>query len=286
MVQGKEKSMAEKRQILIELRKGSPIRRISRELRVHRDIIRSLIEIASKQGWLDTSSTLPSESDIAQVLKLTYKPVHELDRYIEEIRRWRDEGYNAVVVQRFLKNQHSVQIKIGALRRYLNKHCQALPKPIMVRPTTPGKTMEVDFGFLGYLWNESVKKLRKAWVFSARLCHSRKTYRKIVHKQDSSTFLMCHVHAFEHFNGVPDVVLDNLKAGVIQSCIDNDMLNRSYHELAEHYKFRISPCRPRTPEHKGGVENDMKYVKRNFWPEIREKKKQTTNFHFIRTNCS
>ena len=47
---------------------------------------------------------------------------------------------------------------------------------------------------------------------------------------------MCHIHAFlEHFGGVPSrVVLDNLKAGVIKSCIDNDMLNRSYKELAEY----------------------------------------------------
>ena len=35
----------------------------------------------------------------------------------------------------------------------------------------------------------------------------------------------------------------------------------------------ISPCLPRTPQHKGGVENDMNYIKRSFWPEIREKQK-------------
>ena len=65
MVQGKEKSMAEKRQILIELRKGSAIRKISRELRVHRDIIRSLIEIGTKEGWMHPDSPIPSEHDSA-----------------------------------------------------------------------------------------------------------------------------------------------------------------------------------------------------------------------------
>lgn len=44
--------------------------------------------------------------------------------------------------------------------------------------------------------------------------------------------------------------------------------------LAEHYGFLISPCRPCSPEHKGGVEKDMDYVKRNFLPLFRENQKQ------------
>lgn len=42
------------------------------------------------------------------------------------------------------------------------------------------------------------------------------------------------------------------------------MIRRSYQELAEHYGFIISPCLPSTPEHKGGVEGDVKYIKSNF----------------------
>jgi transposase len=281
MVQGKEKSMAEKRQILIELRKGSPIRRISRELRVHRDIIRSLIEIGTKEGWMDPSSSIPSEGDIAQILKSNREPVHKLDQHLEKIKEWKTEGYTGVVVQRLLKDQYLCRIEIGTLRRYINRHCQKIPDPVMIRTTIPGKVMEVDFGFLGYLWDESAKKSRKAWVFSARLCHSRKAYRRIVTKQDTSTFLMCHVYAFEHFNGVPEqVVIDNLKAAVIKNTVDNDLLNRAYQDLAEYYDFMISPCLLRTSEHKGGVENDMKYVKRNFWPQIREKLKTKKQLSF------
>src|SRR5262249_38823744 len=43
---------------------------------------------------------------------------------------------------------------------------------------------------------------------------------------------------------------------------------------AEHYGFIISPCLPRTPEHKGGVEGDVKYVKGNFLPYFLEKQKE------------
>ena len=271
--------MAEKRQILIELKRGRPIRQISRELRVHRDIIRTLIEIASVEGWLSSNTPIPSEATIALVLKAKHKPIHELDKYIQEIKLWRADKYTAIVIQRLLKNKYDCSVEIGAMRRYLRKHCQVLPDPVMVRQTTAGRTMDVDFGFLGYLWDETARKNRKVWVFSARLRHSRKTYRRLVLQQDTATFLRCHVYAFEHFGGVPEeVVLDNLKAGILQSCIDNDMINRSYHELAEHYDFRISPCRPRTPEHKGGVENDIGYIKKNFWPQIREELKLRPQF--------
>ena len=54
------------------------------------------------------------------------------------------------------------------------------------------------------------------------------------------------------------------KAAITKSTTDNDMIRRSYQDLAEHYGFIISPCAPRTPEHKGGVEGDVKYIKSNF----------------------
>jgi transposase len=281
MTQGRRISVAEKRQILIELRKGSSIRKVSRALHVHRDIVRSVVDVANFQDWLHPDCVIPSEEEMQCIIAQKHQPAHILDDYRDNIHEWSREGYSGVVIQRLLQNNHDVFVHIGVLRRYLKRHFPKSIDPVMIRQTIPGATMDVDFGFLGMLWDEKTSKMRKAWVFSARLRHSRKTYRKIVPKQDSPTFLMCHIYAFEHFDGVPEeVVLDNLKAGVIQSSIDNSMLNRSYYELAEHYGFRISPCRPRTPEHKGGVENDVKFVKRNFWPEIREKQKQQPQFSF------
>ena len=40
------------------------------------------------------------------------------------------------------------------------------------------------------------------------------------------------------------VVLDNLKAGVIEASLTDPILNSSYKELAHHYGFIISPCAP------------------------------------------
>ena len=58
---------------------------------------------------------------------------------------------------------------------------------------------------------------------------------------------------------------DNLKAAIVRACWDEPEAQQSYRECAEHYDFLIAPCRPRTPRHKGKVEQGgVHYVKRNF----------------------
>ena len=58
--------------------------------------------------------------------------------------------------------------------------------------------------------------------------------------------------------------MDNLKSAIVKAVLHEPVAQRSYREFAEHYDFLISPCRVRTPEHKGKVESGVKYVKRNF----------------------
>jgi transposase len=56
--------------------------------------------------------------------------------------------------------------------------------------------------------------------------------------------------------------------------LKNPLVNRAYRSLAEHYRFLISPYLPAPSKHKGGVESDVKYVKRNFLPLFREAQAQ------------
>ena len=93
-----------------------------------------------------------------------------------------------------------------------------------------------------------------------------KTYVEFVFDQKIATWLRLHRNAFAFFGGVPQrVVIDNLKAGVTKACWDDPEIQVSYRECAEHYGFLVSPNRPRTPQHKGKVEQGgVHYVKRNF----------------------
>ena len=109
-------------------------------------------------------------------------------------------------------------------------------------------------------------ELRRAWAFVMTVSWSRHQYVEFVFDQKLPTWLLLHRHAFEWLGGVPErVVLDNLKAAVVKACFDDPLIQQAYRECAEHYGFLIAPCRPRTPRHKGKVEQGgVHYVKRNF----------------------
>ncbi len=241
------------KEVIKRLREKEGFRRIRRETGVHRQTIRNIQKEAQEAGWLDPEKPIPSEAKIQEKYHPKKQKEHRFDPFKEEIERWLDEGYSYTVIHILLTKKFPCSET--AVRNYINNHFPNLPRPVMIRATKPGEAMDVDFGQLGVVLDKDNVQ-RKAFVFSARLRHSRKACRKIVLKQKKEQFFKGHVDAFEYFGGVPHVVvLDNLKAGVVKSTIDNEFLNRVYQDLAEYYGFQISPCKPRKPEHKGGVES-------------------------------
>lgn len=266
--------MLDIREVIHRLRAGHSDRHIRRDIGVDRSIVKKIRVLAIQHHWLDISLAMPTDKEIFEFWDSkakTHKP-HPLDLHRDHLEQWRKEGYSAVVMHQLLKDRCSCDAQV--IRRYLNKHFPKQVDPVMVRQTVPGRDLDIDFGYLGKFLNEEGCP-QKAWVFSFRLRHSRRAYRQVVLDQSSTTFLLAHIHAFEWFGGVSsNIILDNCKAAITQSTVDNDMIRRSYQELAEHYGFIISPCLPRTPEHKGGVEGDVKYIKSNFLPFFLSRQKE------------
>jgi hypothetical protein len=135
--------------------------------------------------------------------------------------------------------------------------------------TPPGEVAQVDFGYVGKLYDPVAGVLRKAWVFVMVLGHSRHMVARIVFDQRVDTWLKLHAEAFAELGGVVGTVVpDNLKAAVLRAAFGAtglSALNRSYRELARHYGFKVDPTPPRAPKKKGKVESGVKYVKRNFF---------------------
>lgn len=135
--------------------------------------------------------------------------------------------------------------------------------------TAAGDVAQVDFGFVGKLYDPSCGQLRKAWVFVMVLAYSRRMVVRICFDQKIETWLRVHIEAFAELGGVVGTVVpDNLKAAVIRAAFGVDgaaSLNRSYRELARHYGFKIDPAPIYAPKKKGKVESGVKYVKRNFF---------------------
>lgn len=269
--------MPQEREIIYRLRKGQSIRSISEETRTHRRDIRKLRSLAETHGWLDPENNLPDDQTLRRALnelRTDSGDIKEtpLNAYRAEIERWLEEGISFVVMKRLLAGRYDCDE--STIRRYVHREFPKWIKPVIQRDTIPGEIMEVDFGQLGYLLDDAGIR-RRAFVFSGRLRHSSKAYRQIVYDQKQETFYACHIHAFEYFGGVPEkVVPDNLKAAVIKRNFHEAQINPAYLALAQYYGFMVSPTRARMPHHKGGVENDIKYIKRNFWPEYQETEHQ------------
>jgi len=121
--------------------------------------------------------------------------------------------------------------------------------------TEPGQVAQVDFTYVGKLYDPEQGVLRKCWLFLMSLGHSRHMYCQLVFDQKVETWVRLHVEAFEAFGGVPHVIVpDNLKAAVVRAAFavdDEPAIQRTYRELARHYGFQIDPAPPRSPEKKG-----------------------------------
>ena len=109
--------------------------------------------------------------------------------------------------------------------------------------TGPGEVAQVDFGYVGKIYDQRAWVRRKTWAFVMTLGFSRRQFVYLVHDQRVETWIYCHVLAFEHFGGVPAVVVRCAFA------VEGDStLNRSYVELARYYGFLVDPAPPRSPE--------------------------------------
>lgn len=226
---------------------------------------------ATLKGWLE--GELPSGEVIDQTLREERGALPQQNHSCVEpfdglIRSMRAQGLEVMALYQRLRDDHGFQGQYSAVWRYVRKieAAEVNEDDVTVRvETAPGEEAQVDFGYVGLLYDPVGQKLRKGWAFVMTLAWSRHQYVEFVFDQRVETWLVCHAHAFEAFRGVPRrIKLDNLKAAIVKAGVDDPQVQRAYRECAEHYGFLISPCRVRTPQHKGKVESGVHYVQRNF----------------------
>lgn len=213
--------------------------------------------------------------------ELPRKPVPQqtssLESWLEKIEELWSKGAGPRAIYDALRLEdedfRSSRATLSAVKRIcarLKRVRGVLPEEVAIPvETTPGEVAQVDFGYVGFLFDPGSQTMRRAWVFVFVLGYSRHMVARIVFDQTTETWLRLHVEAFEELGGVVEVVVpDNLKAAVVRAAFGvrgTCALNRSYRELARHYGFKVDPTPPYAPKKKGKVESGVKYVKRNFF---------------------
>jgi len=124
-----------------------------------------------------------------------------------------------------------------------------------------GQTMEII--------DPETGEIREIQIFVATLGASNYTFAEAALSQGLASWIQSHVHAFEFFGGVPEILVpDNLKSAVTRPCRYEPDLNATYRELAEHYGAVIIPARVAKPQDKAKVESGFAWGKptlRSVW---------------------
>lgn len=258
-------------ELLRQLRAGEHDRSLTQLVGHNRRTIAKYRTWADQEGLL--TGELPSRAEVQRRLNLRFPrmlPPHQtsnLSPYMDEIVEYRRRGMELAAIRVRLEERHGLPVSYSAVRRLVQRlEPPPTPETFVRVEVPPGSEGQVDFGYAGLTIDPATGQSRKTWVFVLVLSFSRHLYAELVFDQRVETWLACHEHAFQALGGVPArIVPDNLKAAVVRASFTEPLAQRSYRECAEHYGFRIDPTRPRTPRHKGKVEQGgVHYVTRNF----------------------
>lgn len=257
------------REIVTQLRSEASDRQISTDMNIDRRTVKRYRVWAQEHELLE--GELPALEELqelaAKTLTTTQPPqnVSTVEPYREIVEKLVRAEVEIAAIHERLK-ERGYRGSYSAVYRFVRTIRPKTPDVTVRVERKPGEEAQVDFGYAGRMIDPESGKLRRAWAFVMTQSWSRHQYVEFVWDQKVETWLRLHRNALEFFGGVPGrIVPDNLKAAIVRACWDDPQVQYSYRECAQHYGFRIAPCRVKTPQHKGKVEQGgVHYVKRNF----------------------
>lgn len=103
--------------------------------------------------------------------------------------------------------------------------------------------------------------------FCMRTINSQKPFIKVYHSMEMECWLDGHQTGFEFLSGIPTrITYDNPKVAVTKVLKGRKRTeNTLFVSFKGYYGFNTFYCMPGTPEEKGGVENGVGYIRRNFF---------------------
>jgi len=123
----------------------------------------------------------------------------------------------------------------------------------------PGEQMEVDWaGQTMNLTDNITGSAIPVYIFVAVLPYSGYAYVEGFNNRNQENWIAAHINAYKHFGGVTRILVpDNLKTGVTRTDWYTPVINKSYHDMAEHYSTAVIPARVRKPKDKPSVEGTV-----------------------------
>ena len=190
----------------------------------------------------------------------------KLTPFYEHVKAWLDQdmGYSAVWIYDRLKPMgYTGGYEI--VKRFVRKIKKDRTRIAYLRfETEPGLQAQVDWGeFILILPDGTTLKL---YLFAMILGYSRMLYAELVKRCDLTTFLDCHIRAFDSFGGVPgEILYDRMKNVYIRKLAGKAVFNSALVSMAIHYGFKPMVTPAGAPWVKGKIERPIAFVREGFW---------------------
>ena len=227
---------------------GKSVRRIGKILGLNRKTVRKYVE-----------NPFPEKSSPKRAGKLG--PFKEkIADFLET-----DPEVSAVVIKQKL-DELGYDGGITILKNWLRKVRKPREKQAFIRfESEPGEQMQIDWGHFGSLTYGGYK--RKLYAMAVVECHSRMLYVEFTHSQNQAALHQCLSNAFLFFGGTPKrLVVDNMLTAVTERCGPVIRFNDAFLDFLMRFKITPHACNVRSPHEKGKIENNVKYVRHNFFP--------------------
>lgn len=233
--------------------KGLGVSAIARQAGLDRKTVRKYLKRgleAPVYGPRDPADRLPNKYRPYLLERLTAFPGLSVRRLHREIKAM---GYGGAY---------------STLTEYLRLNRPAVPRQFERRfETLPGEQAQADFAEFQVEFTSEPGVVRKVWLFSMVLGHSRWLWGRFCPNQNLETVMRCHIAAFAAMGGAcTEVLYDRMKTAVIgEDAAGVVTYNASLVALLAHYGSAPRACRPYRAKTKGKVERPFRYVRQDFF---------------------
>lgn len=263
--------------ILRRAKAKDSFRRIARSTGIDRNTVRSYLRLAATLGFSDAVS----DERLADIAAAIIRSVHGCDAkdpvagacapllpHHELISGWLENDKLTLTKAHIKLGRMGVTVTYSTLYRYACEQFGFGGQKVTVRmaDTLPGEVAQVDFGKMGLVFDPETGRSRVLHALIVTLVLSRHQYVYLTHRQDFTALITGMEEAWEFFTGVTRrVILDNMKVAVLKADRYEPVFNRTFQDYSQHRSFIIDSTVVRHPEGKGTVENQVRYVRENFF---------------------
>ena len=221
---------------------------IARQLHVHRDTVRSVLEQAS-------------------VLRprAPGRP-RRVDAYLPFIRQTLEKFPTLTASRLHIMVRSRGYVGGADYFRHIVARQRPRPAPeayLRLR-TLPGEQMQIDWGHFGHI--QVGRARRPLMAFVAVLSYSRRVFVHFSLNARMDAFLQGHALAFAAWGGLARVALyDNLKSAVLERVGDAIRFNPELLAFCAHYRYEPRPVAVARGNEKGRVERKIRFIRDSFF---------------------